>query len=186
MAKPEVQNRSMALDEFVALPEEDAYRLELFRGSLVREPAPGMRHGHLALRIAVLLRNAAEEDGRGLVLADTGFVLNEEPPTVRVPDVAFVSKERLPEGGIPEGFGDGAPDLAVEVVSPSNSASDLQQKALDYLDAGGRIVWLVDPAKETATVLRSRSDIAILQGNDALEGGDVIPGLRIPLTELFG
>jgi Uma2 family endonuclease len=184
---PETRTRDpvLTLDEFAVLPPEDGYRLELSRGRLVREPAPGLGHSEVAGRIYRRLWAAAEEKGAGRVFFHAGFTLSRDPPTVRVPDVAFVRAARLPESVLPEGFGDGAPELAVEVLSPSNSASDIQRKALDYLDAGAALVWIVDPRERTVTVYRSPSDIRILGARDVLEGEQVLPDLRVPVGELF-
>jgi Uma2 family endonuclease len=186
----------LTLAGFSSLPEEEGWRLELSEGRVVREPAPGMRHGHLASRVAALLRRFGEDRGLGLTFVDTGFTLASDPPTVRVPDVAFVSTVRVPDvafvstdrvpgEGLTDGFGEGAPDLAVEVVSPSNSASGIQRKALQYMDAGARLVWVVDPAGATVTVYRTRSDIRILAGDEVLSGEDVLPDLQVPVSELF-
>lgn len=176
----------LAMDAFVALAEEEGYRLELSRGSLVREPAPGPRHGRVASRIHRILQRCGEDQERGLVFFDTGFVLSEEPPTVRVPDLAFVSSDRVPEAVPGDQFWTLAPDLVVEVVSPSDSASDIQTKALQYLDAGSGMVWIADPGTETVTVLRSRSEIRILTGDEMLEGGATLPGLEVRVGDLVG
>lgn len=172
--------------EFAALPPDDGWRFELARGRLEREPAPGLRHAHVASRIAALLREWGEARGMGWVLPEAGFELARDPPTVRVPDVAFLRTERVPNGVLPEGFGQGAPDLAVEIVSPSNRMSHVQGKALEYLDAGAAAVWVVDPARRTVTVYRSRSDIRILEVADTLTVPDVIPELEIQVHALFG
>ena len=184
-SKTGVEPRPLSVEEFWALPTEEGWRLELARGCVVREPAPGMRHGNVASRVVGLLRRAGEENGRGLVFVETAFALATNPATVRVPDVAFVAAERIPAGGLPEGFGEGAPDLAVEVVSPSNRASEMQQKALDYLRAGAGLVWIVDPVERTVAVYRSRLEIQILVPGDILDGGEVLPELRAPVEELF-
>jgi len=151
------------LQEFIELPDEDAYRLELSRGFLAREPAPGPRHSRIAGRIYRLLFAAGARTGAGEAFFDMGFLLSETPPTVRVPDVAFVTTARIPAEEPERGFWSLAPDLAVEVVSPWSSASDLQRKALDYLEAGSRAVWVVDPGAGAVTVYRSTSDIRVLQ-----------------------
>jgi Uma2 family endonuclease len=176
----------LTLAGFASLPEEEGWRLELSDGRVVREPAPGMRHGHLASRLAALLRRFGEDRDLGLTFVDTGFTLASDPPTVRVPDVAFVSNDRVPREGLADAFGEGAPDLAVEVVSPSNSASGIQRKAMQYMDGGARLVWVVDPAGATVTVYRSRSKIRILAGDEVLSGDDVLPDLQVPVSELFG
>lgn len=183
--KAEAHQDSMTIEEFTALPEEEGYRIELSGGRLVREPAPGPRHGSVAIRIASLLHRLGQEEGHGLAFVDTAFILTSDPDTVRVPDVAFVSRERVPESGLGDEFWELAPDLAVEILSPSNSSSEIQRKSLEYLEAGTRMVWIVDPGQRTLTVLRSRSDIRILEGDEMVEGGDVLPGLEVRVGDLF-
>lgn len=175
----------LSLEEFERLPEEEG-KGELVRGRVVREPPAGMEHGRIAARLAALLQRFVREKKLGEIFgAETGFVLDEDPPTVRAPDVAFVARGRLPEGDLPTGFGRLAPDLTVEIVSPSNTAAEIRAKVLDYLDAGTRAVWVVDPATRTVEVCRSREEIRILREADDLEGGDVLPGFRIEVSELF-
>jgi Uma2 family endonuclease len=185
-AAPEHRVPSLTAEEFAALPEEEGFRLELSGGRVVREPAPGPLHGHLAGRFYRLLWRSAEEPGLGLAFFDTAFALARDPATVRIPDAAFVSAERIPEGGLTSRFWELAPDIVVEVVSPSNRASEIQEKALQYLDAGSELVWIADPEMRTVTVYRSRADIRILEAGDFLSGGDVLPNLRVPISELFG
>lgn len=180
-----LEKAELSLEEFTALPAEEGYRVELSRGRLVREPAPGPRHGQVAYALVDLLRRFGKEKGLGLIFFDVGFVLATDPPIVRVPDVAFVASDRVPEEGFTDRPWEMAPDLAVEVVSPSNRASEMQEKALDYLDAGAGLVWVVDPSQRTVTVYRSPRDIRILREGDLLEGGEVLPDLRTPVGELF-
>jgi Uma2 family endonuclease len=98
--------------------------------------------------------------------------------------MAYVSRERMPPLG--RKYWRMAPDLAVEILSPSNSASDVQEKVLEYLAAGSRLVWIVDPARRTVTVYKSARDIRILGAGEALTGEEVLPGFRLPLAALFG
>jgi len=176
---------TLTVDRFRELPEVDGYRLELVRGRVAREPAPGPRHGQTAFAFLDLLRRFGKDAGLGLVFFDTGFVLSRDPDTVRVPDVAFVTTDRIPAEGIGDQFWELAPDVVVEVTSPSNSASDMQRRALDYLDAGARLVWVADPATRTVAVYRSRTDIRILEGADVLVGDEVLPELRVRMDELL-
>jgi Uma2 family endonuclease len=180
-----VGHTGLTVEDFWALPEEDGVRLELARGRVVREPAPGLRHGSVAARVVALLHREGVERGLGAVLFDVGFRLIGVPGTVRVPDVAFLRVGRIPAEGLPIGFGDGAPDLAIEILSPSNTASEMQRKALEYLDAGARLVWIVDPDAATVTVYRSRAEVRILGGDEPLDAGEVIPGLESPVSALF-
>jgi len=167
---------------------EGDVRRELVAGD-IREMSPveGV-HGQVAGQICRRLAEHVERLGSGVVLVgDVGFVLrlSGDPEGVRAPDVAFVSAGRLPRGRLPEGFLDGAPDLAVEVLSPSDDPVDVQQKVRDYLEAGAHLVWVVAPSAQAVTVDRADGSARLLREWEALEGEDVLPGLRIPLAELF-
>lgn len=180
---PPDEGQPLTLEEFQRLPD-DASRAELVRGRLVREPPAGFEHGDLAACIAQHLREHVVREGLGRVVgAETGFVLFEDPPTLRAPDAAFVSAERLPSDRT--GFAHLAPDLAVEIVSPSNTVAEIQDKVCDYLDAGTRLVWVVEPRRRTVTVYRSRADIRLIGPADRLDGAEVLPGFRLSVAELF-
>jgi len=163
-------------------------RRELVNGE-IREMAPaGGVHGRVAGRICHRLVEHVDRHGGGEVLGgDVGFVLGlpHDPERVRAPDVAFVTTARLPEGRLPAEFIRGAPDLAVEVLSPSDSPVDVQQKVRDYLDAGARLVWVLAPGARSATIYRVDGSARLLREGDYLDGEDVLPGLRIPLAEIF-
>lgn len=175
----------LTIEEYKQLPEDDRYRTELVRGRLAREPQPGEEHGWLEVRLSHHLYGFVEANGLGIVLGPVGYRLEEDPPTVRAPDLSFLSHARI-EGGYPvRRFRRIAPDLAVEIVSPSNRAGDLVEKAHHFLDAGSRLVWVVNPLGRTLTVHRSRSDVAVLGVEDTLEGEDVLPGFRLPVARLF-
>lgn len=175
---------SLTLDEFERLPEGE-HRLELSRGVLVREPQPGAGHGVVVVNL--LLRLAEWVHGRelGRVIVEAGFLLVVDPPTVRRPDAAYVSFQRWPAGSVPEGFWPFAPELAVEVVSPSNAAAEMQDKVLQYLESGTRIVWVVHPKTRTVEVWRPGADVRILREEDVLDGGDLLPGFEVDIERLF-
>jgi Uma2 family endonuclease len=118
--------------------------------------------------------------------AETGFKLASNPDHVRAPDAAFIRRERLEQLGEVEGFWPGAPDLVVEVVSPSDTFLEVQDKVFDWLDAGCRMVVVVTPRKRAVTVYRSLSDVKVLGEADVLDGADVVPGWRLPVKDLFG
>ncbi len=187
MRDPQAQivDQIISLEEFERMPEEDEYRIELVRGRVVRDQLPGARHGQLTIKLGAWIDAYASERGLGITFAHLGCVLSVDPPTVRGPDVAFVVEERLPPGGLPAGFWRSAPDLAVEIVSPSNRAVEIREKVLEYLAAGSRLVWVVDPVTRSVAAYRSREDIRLLTEGDVLEGGDVLPGFRLALTDLF-
>lgn len=114
---------------------------------------------------------------------DTGFISERGPDTVRGPDISFWSKERLPE--VPEGYIEIAPDLTVEVVSPSDHFSRINRKLREYLDKGVRLIWVVDPEDRTVTIYRPGTEAVILTESQALDGGDVLPGFTCLVRELF-
>lgn len=176
-----------SLEAFERLPDESGWRTELVRGRVVREPAAGFEHGRITAIVGSILTRFVGERNLGVVVgAETGFVLAEDPPIVRAPDAAFVATARLPVGTTSiKGFARLAPDLAVEIVSPSNSAADIRDKVRDYLDAGVRLVWVLEPRDRAVAVHRSGQERVVLRSDDALDGDDVLPGLRVPVTELF-
>lgn len=167
---------------------EGDVRRELVDGEVIEMAPVGGLHGLIVGKISRKLAEFVEPQGSGMVLVgDVGFVLAlpTDPERVRAPDVAFISTARLSEGRLPEGFISGAPDLAVEVLSPSDNPVDVQQKVRDYLDAGARLVWVLAPQAKTATAYRADGSARLLREQDVLEGEDVLPGLTIPLTEIF-
>jgi Uma2 family endonuclease len=185
MARPAADgDRRLSAAEFERLPEPDAWRSELVRGRLVREPRPGARHGSLAARLVHLLYGFVEAGGHGVVLADAGVLLSRDPDTVRGPDIAFFSPDRVPASGYETPFW-GAPDLAVEIASPSNRPAELQEKVADYIGAGVRRVWVVDPRTRSVTVHRPDGSARLLKVDDVLEGEDVLPGFALRLDRLF-
>ncbi len=167
---------------------EGDLRRELVNGEVIEMAPVGGIHGQLTSRVSRRLEEHVEHHGGGEVLVgDVGFVLHlpTDPERVRAPDVAFVSRERLPDGRVPQGFLDGAPDLAVEVLSPNDNPIDVQQKVRDYLDAGAHLVWVLAPAPKTATVYRADGSARLLRESEALEGENILPGFTLPLAEVF-
>jgi Uma2 family endonuclease len=160
-------------------------RVELVRGSLlVREPA-GSTHGLVAMRLGAELFLFARQSGAGDVFAaETGFQLATDPDTVRAPDVAFVARDRLPLSGT-TGYPALAPDLAVEVLSPGDRPGEVLTKVADWLSAGTRLVWVVDPERRMARVYRRDGSESILAVDGVLEGEDVLPGFACPLDSIL-
>ena len=135
--------------------------------------------------MAQLLMNFVESYPWGVVLgAETGFVIASNPDTVRAPDAAFIRADRVSDG-LPQGFFPAAPDLAVEVLSPDDRASEVLAKVEDWLGAGCRAVWVVDPKTRTVAVYRATGEAVILKTTDTLTGGDILPGLEIPVGKIF-
>ena len=179
------RTRPVTAEELLEKPE-DGFRYELVRGELRRMAPAGNVHGYIAANLLGPLQGYVRANKLGRVYAaETGFRLSSDPDTVRAPDVAFVSSGRLGEVGEVSGYWPGAPDLAVEVVSPSDTHTEVTEKSLAWLDAGCRVVLAVDPSQRTVTVYRSREDIRILTDQDTIDGGDVVPGFGLPVAELF-
>lgn len=141
-------------------------------------------HGLIAARLARLIGNHVESEHLGLYFgAETGFQLSEDPDTVRAPDVAFVRTGRPP---IPaRGFYAGAPDLVVEVLSPDDRPGYVREEVAEWLEAGARAVWVVDPHDRTVTVHEPRRKAKRLVDTDTLRGGSVLPGFEVPVSSIF-
>jgi len=160
-------------------------RVELVRGVLVvREPA-GYRHGRVSMELALLLARHVKETGAGQVVsAETGFKLMSDPDTVRAPDVAFISRERLPDPQT-RGFPALGPDLVVEVLSPDDRPGETLAKVGDWLEGGTRLVWVIDPERRVARVYRQDGTETHLADSGTLEGEDVLPGFSCSLSSIL-
>lgn len=159
---------------------------ELVRGEIVEMPRPGMRHGVVCGNVYDPIKGWARSGDRGLVATnDTGIITERDPDSVRGPDVLFISRERWPHDRAPEGFLEVAPDLTVEVLSPSDVWKDVLMKTSEYFDAGVREVWVVDPDLKTVQVFRPDAPPRRLQWTDVLESADVLPGFSCSVAEFF-
>ncbi len=164
----------------------DLGRCELVRGELIMMSPSGFEHGRVVTRVSTPLDCFVSSQGLGVVLgAETGFCIGRDPDTVRAPDVAFVRAERVPRAPS-KGFFPGAPDLAVEVLSPDDRAGEVLAKVQDWLGAGCRRVWVVDPRTHTVTVYRSVADIVLVRENDILIDDGLLPGFQLRVSEIFG
>lgn len=159
---------------------------ELIRGEVIRMSPSGGIHGKLTVRIAALLDAYVRPRRLGVVCgAETGFILERDPDTVRGPDASFVSRDQIPPEGEPEGYWPFAPDLAVEVISPNDLYREIEQKVEDYLKAGVRLIWIVNPGTRTITTYGPSSEAHILRIGDTLTGTDVVPGFEVAVSEVF-
>jgi Uma2 family endonuclease len=157
---------------------------ELIDGVLV-EKAMGYYEAYLASLLGRLIGNYAEEHDLGIVAGADG-TLRLFPQQVRIPDVSFVCWERLPEGRLPaEPIPQLVPDLAIEVISQSNTDEEMTRKLHEYFQAGVRLVWYVYPESRSVRVYRNPNEVAELSGEDVLDGDEVLPGYRLPLAQLF-
>jgi Uma2 family endonuclease len=145
----------------------------------------GFEHGRIAMAIGTALTNYVKLRGLGVVTgAETGYQIGHDPDTVRAADVGFIRAERVP----PEltlGFFDGAPDLAVEVLSPGDRAGEVLAKIQEWLIAGCRAVWLVDPVRRTVSVYDRQDRVVTASVAQEVRGGDVLPGFALPVAEIF-
>lgn len=145
----------------------------------------GFEHGSIGSELLMRLRQFVKANDLGVVVgADTGFVLARDPDLVRSPDVAFVTKHRVAQATI-KAFFPGAPDLAVEVLSPSDTIYELGEKIDDFFAAGTRMVWVINPKSKTAGVHRPGLSVEVLHVNDQLSGLDVVPGFECRVGDLF-
>ena len=173
----------MTADELERLPETGK-RMELVRGHLIVSEPPGFRHGDIVANLTFAISSFVRPRKLGRVLAESGYVLFTGPDTVRGPDASFVRHERVPDP-IPRGFARVAPDLAIEVLSPSNRPGVLE-KVADYLNAGTQLVWVVDPDRRQARVHRADGTISTIAETGTLGGEDVLPGFTCALAEILG
>ena len=174
----------MTAEELLNMPE-DGYRYELIRGVLKKMAPAGHTHGKRGNRVNHNLSTHVYSNGLGEVyLAETGFILETDPDHVRAPDVAFVRQERVEEAGDGDGYFPGAPDLAVEVISPSDRYSDVAEKTQEWLNAGTLIVVVVNSRDRTVNV-HTPDAVITLNESDTLDGGDVVPGWHLPIADIF-
>jgi Uma2 family endonuclease len=172
-------------EQLLRMPD-DGYRYELIAGELRMMSPAGWRHGAAAGKLHGLLAPHVVAHNLGAVLAaETGFLLSRDPDTVRAPDIAFVAADRWHAAPPRESYWPGAPDLAVEVVSPSDTFQEVQEKVEAWLRAGARMVWVVSPQPRDVTVYRPARESRTLSEEDQLSGEDVLPGFHCRVGEIF-
>ena len=177
-----VETKLMTADELLAMPGGFGKRYELVRGELVTMSPAGFDHGVIAGRISVHLAAHVTSRKLGVVLsADTGYLIKRNPDTVLAPDASFVAAARVVRTSK---YFPGAPDLAVEVISPNDTYGEVHDKVEAYLAAGTRLVIVVNPRNQTATAITA-AGTTHLTIDDTLTGGDVVPGWFVPLRDLF-
>jgi Uma2 family endonuclease len=164
----------------------DAKYCELVEGELVEKMPAQDQRGAVAVELIGLLYNYLGRNPVGiLTTAEVGYVVRRDPDTVRSPDVGFVSRERIPAAGRPQGFWPFAPDLAIEIVSPSNRYGAILRKVGEYLDAGARMVWVAVPRTRSVTIYTPDLEPVVLHEDDTLDGGAVLPGFSVRVGDLF-
>jgi Uma2 family endonuclease len=177
--------RIVTADELLRLPRGKV-RYELVRGELLTMSPAGSERGAVIGALFLLVAEHVKRHRLGMVFgAETGFLIEQDPDTVRAPDIAYVRRERIPAGGPPVGYWPGSPDLAVEVVSPSDIIREIDAKVADWLSAGCQAVWVVYPRSKTVTVYIAGGEIRMLAAEQILDGGSVLPGFTCPVSEIF-
>lgn len=178
--------KMLTAEQFAHLPHHNFDRDELIRSVVcVREPGPpGFTHGTVEARIGHLLMAFVVPRRLGMVMHKVGFVFERNPDTVCGPDVSFMATSRLPLLGV-RSYPDGAPDLAVEILSPSNTKRDTADHVALYLRTGARLVWVVDSKRRTITVHRAQGEPVVLEVDDVLSGEDVLPGFQCRVLDVF-
>ena len=178
-------DRLLTAEDLMAIPD-DGWKYELAHGRLVRMAPASWVPGVVGTRVSHQIDSFLDEHPIGFTsAADTGFLLRRDPDVVRAPDIGFVRAERVSATDLPPRFFPGPPDLAIEVLSPTDRMPDVLHKIADYLDAGTRLVWFLDPQRRTAMVFRADGSITVLGANDQIDGEDVLPGFRLRLAALW-
>lgn len=185
MAEPALIPQPMTFEAAARL-DPDEFAGDIDRGEWVPVSKNTWRHGEIVGNAYVLLREFARRHGGWLVsVGDPGAKLAHDPDTLRGADVALIRAERKPTGRGVEGWLEGAPDLAVEVVGDGQTSTQVAKKGLDYLRAGGRMVWVLDPDARLVMVLGEDRQLRILGSEEMLDGGDVLPGFSCKVSEFF-
>ncbi|MFL6210801.1 MAG: Uma2 family endonuclease [Pyrinomonadaceae bacterium] len=175
----------MTADELLKLPR-GRFRYELIEGELKTMSPAGEEHGAVIMNLAAPLAMHVKANKLGTVFgAETGFKLASNPDTVLAPDIAFIRREQIEQTGLSKGFGTGSPDLAVEVLSPSDRDVKVKAKVAEWLANGARAVWVVSPKLRNVVIYRALTDVTVLTENDELDGAEVVPGFRCRVAEIF-
>jgi Uma2 family endonuclease len=184
MATEQTATQPVTAQELSTLPTGSRYAL--VQGELRKMPPAGGEHGGIAMHVgASLYQSVTAQDLGRVYAAETGFLLATNPDTVLAPDAAFVRSERLAQIADATGFIPGAPDLAVEVISPSDTYTEVEEKVVLWLHHGTRMVVTINPRRRSVTVYRPDRPVLFLSEQDELSGDDVVPGWSIRVHDLF-
>ncbi len=187
MSETLTQERLLTADEFYDLYAGSDVRAELVDGRVIEMSPTGPDHGSLDSDLHFYLKVWVRETRLGKLYTNTGFILFPGKQRVRGPDEALVSNEKIAKFPPPKrGYWRVVPDLVVEVVSPEDRASDIADKVADYAEAGVRLTWVVYPIRQQIYVHRPGERVEIIGPDGTLDGGDVLPGFQLPLSELWG
>ena len=182
-----IREQTLTAEEFWDRYAGKDGRIELVDGKVVEMAPVGPIHGRVDIDLGSILAIHVKRNRLGALHSNTGFILQRNPDIVRGPDQAFVSAAQIAAHPPPErGFWELAPDLVVEIVSPDDTPKELSAKVEEYLGFGVRTVWVVDPKKRQVEVYRAGERVEIIESDGTLDGGDVLPGLQLPLAEIWG
>jgi Uma2 family endonuclease len=177
----------LTIEDLAHLPDDGYHRYELLDGELISMAPAGGEHGGSVTRWAAQLWMHVDSRQLGMVLTgDVGIILRRNPDRVRAPDVCFIARDRLPPGGISRSFLEIVPDLIIEVVSPGDTASEVQQETEEWLSAGARLVWNAYPDTRSVMAFRSLDQVRVYSANDTLDGSPVLPQFTCLVADLFG
>ncbi len=180
------QTKLMTAEELFAMPDDGYHRYELVRGELRKMSPPGAYHGKSSTRVGRRLADYVDDNDLGEVyIGEVGFLIGSNPDHVRAPDVAFVRQEREDEVGEIHGYFPGAPDLAISVISPNDRYTEVDEKVNDWLEAGTRMVIVINPRRREVRLHRPLADTVILVPGDTPDSGEVVPGWTIPVSAVF-
>jgi len=186
MTTEAVKKQTYTMDEFMALPE-DGKRYELVKGALVEMAPAGGEQGEIGPNLVMFLGPYVRQNKLGRVFSnEAAFTIDPVNNIARAPDVAFVAAGRLPTGALVKGAIPFPPDLAVEIISPSDVLLEVEEKVAEYLEAGVKLIWVINPRRKVVYVYRAGSNQReTLQGNADLDGEMIVPGFKIKIAELF-
>jgi len=172
-------------DGLLSFPD-DGMRRELIAGVVRMMPPPGFAHGRAVTAIGRLLADHVDDHRLGVALAgEVGFIVATGPDTVRAPDGAFIRQDRYEAIGDTFRYWPEAPELAIEVISPNDTFSEVEEKALTWLAAGTRLVLVADPSRRTITAYRGRDDVRLHVEGEAIDASDAVSGWTLPVTDAF-
>lgn len=180
-----VAQRLVTADEFLTMPPRKGVKVELVRGEVIEVCRPGFQHGLCQIRTGALLDQYHRSRSHGRAVVETGLVTERDPDTVRGPDVSYWSFARLPADQTPRGYPDVAPDLGVEVLSPSNRLTLILKKLAEYFERGVRMVWVIDPEDRTLTIYRTTDQGLLLHESATVTCEDVLPGFSCRVADML-
>ena len=172
----------MTMEEFSRLPADGA-RHEMNAGELITLPPPKSLHSLISLAVLEALQPYLRQHPLGRAIPEAGYILFREPLTIRQPDVSVLSKARI-DATPEDSYFEGAPELAIEIVSPSDAADELEIKVRQYLNTGAKQVWVLYPRSQDLHVFQP-DRFFVLKADEVLEGGDLLPGFAVKVSELF-